>query len=119
MVTLGFGFKSYVGYRMRQRRQKDIQKENETYYSLLREALPAGQAREDAFNPVPSSAQVGTVPDQERISVQGGGPDPPLPDKSASSRSPDKQVRLHYIVNNYMMLSQNLNYSNLCLISKI
>ena len=37
MVTLGFGFKSYVGYRMKQRRQKEIQKENETYYSLLRE----------------------------------------------------------------------------------
>ena len=37
VVTLGFGFKSYVGYRMKQRRQKEIQKENETYYSLLRE----------------------------------------------------------------------------------
>ena len=36
-MTLGFGFKSYVGYRMKQRRQKEIQKENETYYSLLRE----------------------------------------------------------------------------------
>ena len=85
---------------------EDIQKENETYYSLLREALPAGQAREDAFNPVPSSAQAGTAPDQERISVQAGGPDPPLPDKSASSRSPDKQVSLHFIVN-IMVLSQN------------
>jgi len=54
VVTLGFGFKSYVGYRMRQRRQKEIQSENETYYSLLREALPPGQAREDSFNPHPS-----------------------------------------------------------------
>ena len=39
VVTLGFGFKSYVGYRMKQRRQKEIQKENETYYSLLREVI--------------------------------------------------------------------------------
>jgi len=54
VVTLGFGFKSYVGYRMRQRRQKEIQSENETYYSLLREALPPGQTREEAFNPHPS-----------------------------------------------------------------
>ena len=38
-MTLGFGFKSYVGYRMKQRRQKEIQKENETYYSLLREVI--------------------------------------------------------------------------------
>lgn len=53
VVTLGFGFKSYVGYRMRQRRQKEVQKENEYYYQFLREALPPG-VREDAFNPHPS-----------------------------------------------------------------
>ena len=53
VVTLGFGFKSYVGYRMRQRRQREVQKENEYYYQFLREALPPG-VREDAFNPHPS-----------------------------------------------------------------
>ena len=31
-----------------------FQKENETYFSLLRSALPPGPAREDAFNPQPS-----------------------------------------------------------------
>ncbi|KAJ1522174.1 hypothetical protein ONE63_002484 [Megalurothrips usitatus] len=40
VVTLGFGFKSYVGYRMRQRKQKDVAKENEFYMQLLRQALP-------------------------------------------------------------------------------
>jgi len=93
VVTLGFGFKSYVGYRMRQRRQKEIQKENETYYSLLREALPPGPAREEAFNPSPKPAL------EERISA-------PLPSAGGaitclnqegnlgekSSRSPDKQL---------------------------
>ena len=69
VVTLGFGFKSYVGYRIKQRRQKEIQKENETYYSLLREALPPGPAREDAFNPQPSP-KPGL---EDRISVNGGG----------------------------------------------
>merc|ERR1719233_1243064 len=101
VVTLGFGFKSYVGYRMRQRRQKEIQKENETYYSLLREALPPGSAREDAFNPHPSPKPGA----EERISngcaAGGGGAGGAgvlavtggvevVPEKS--SRSPDKQI---------------------------
>lgn len=43
MVTFGFGFKSYVGYRMRQRRQKEVAKENEFYMQLLQQALPAQQ----------------------------------------------------------------------------
>ncbi|XP_049831279.1 macoilin [Schistocerca gregaria] len=43
VVTLGFGFKSYVGYRMRQRKQKEVAKENEFYMQLLRQALPLEQ----------------------------------------------------------------------------
>ena len=54
VVTLGFGFKTYVGYRMRQRRQKEVQKVNEYYYDFLREGLPPGPIREEAFNPHPS-----------------------------------------------------------------
>ena len=81
---------------MRQRRQKEIQKENETYYSLLREALPLGSAREDAFNPHPSPKPGA----EERISngctasgsgilaVTGGVE--AVPDKN--NRSPDKQI---------------------------
>ncbi|XP_055944736.1 macoilin-1-like isoform X1 [Argiope bruennichi] len=41
VVTLGFGFKSYVGYRMRLRKQKEVAKENEFYMQLLQQALPA------------------------------------------------------------------------------
>ncbi|GIX66536.1 hypothetical protein CEXT_19901 [Caerostris extrusa] len=41
VVTLGFGFKSYVGYRMRLRKQKEVAKENEFYFQLLQQALPA------------------------------------------------------------------------------
>lgn len=40
VVTLGFGFKSYVGFRIRQRKQKDVAKENDFYFQLLQEALP-------------------------------------------------------------------------------
>jgi len=89
VVTLGFGFKSYVGYRMRQRRQKEIQKENETYYSLLRSALPEGPARKGAFNPEPSP-KPGSEDSRISngvISALGGGE---ADDKANSS--PDKQL---------------------------
>lgn len=43
-MTLGFGFKSYVGYRMRQRRQREVSKENEFYMQLLQQALPQGES---------------------------------------------------------------------------
>lgn len=43
MVTLGFGFKSYVSYKMRVRKQKEVQKENEFYMQLLQQALPPEQ----------------------------------------------------------------------------
>jgi len=94
VVTLGFGFKSYVGYRMKQRRQKEIQKENETYYSLLREALPPGPARDDAFNPHPSP-KPGSLDDQSRISVKDGVVLPLASGDNLNekcNRSPDKQV---------------------------
>ncbi|QQP50771.1 Macoilinlike [Caligus rogercresseyi] len=54
VVTLSFGIKSYVGYRIRVRRQKEVHKENEVYYEFCREALPTGSIRQDAFNPHPS-----------------------------------------------------------------
>ncbi|XP_018324544.1 macoilin [Agrilus planipennis] len=44
VVTLGFGFKSYIGYRMRQRKQRDVAKENEFYQQLLLQALPIDSA---------------------------------------------------------------------------
>ena len=43
VVTLGFGFKSYVSYKMRLRKQREVQKENEFYMQLLQQALPPEQ----------------------------------------------------------------------------
>lgn len=40
VVTLGFGFKSYISYRIRQRKQREVAKENEFYMQLLQKALP-------------------------------------------------------------------------------
>lgn len=44
VVTLGFGFKSYIGFRMRQKKQKDVAKENEFYQQLMQQALPVEAA---------------------------------------------------------------------------
>lgn len=43
IITLGFGFKSYMGYRLLQRKQKDVAKDNKFCFQLLQQALPAEQ----------------------------------------------------------------------------
>lgn len=47
VVTLGFGFKSYISYRIRQRKQREIAKENEFYMELLDKALPPQERDEE------------------------------------------------------------------------
>ncbi|XP_016915573.1 macoilin-1 isoform X5 [Apis cerana] len=63
VVTLGFGFKSYIGYRMRQRKQKDVAKENEFYLQLLQQALPLEQQTSTTIQPiqVPSQSHITTL----------------------------------------------------------
>ncbi|CAK1550364.1 unnamed protein product [Leptosia nina] len=39
-MTFGFGLKSYLNQRLRQRRQRQVRAENEFYFQLLRDALP-------------------------------------------------------------------------------
>ncbi|XP_035898731.1 macoilin [Anopheles stephensi] len=64
VVTLGFGFKSYVGYRIRQRKQREVAKDNDFYMQLLQEALPKEESK--ALEPLPdgneSAAQKDLVP---------------------------------------------------------
>lgn len=59
VVTLGFGFKSYVSYKMRLRKQKEVQKENEFYMQLLQQALPPEQ---QMLQRQEREAEEGTVP---------------------------------------------------------
>lgn len=56
VVTLGFGFKSYVGYRMRRRRQRDVSKENEFYLQLMQQALPEAPQQEQTSSIANGSA---------------------------------------------------------------
>lgn len=59
VVSLGFGFKSYVGYRMRQRKQRDVAKENEFYSQLLQQALPVESCSSSANSlPVTNSTSI-------------------------------------------------------------
>lgn len=79
VITLGFGFKSYIGYRIRQRKQKEIAKENEFYMQLLQQALPqqeVDKAQELIVEP-PSVVSNGNVPqckpDQNHHKVNANG----------------------------------------------
>lgn len=56
VVTLGFGFKSYIGFRMRQKKQKDVAKENEFYMQLLQQALPVETPQNSATTQTEPSA---------------------------------------------------------------
>lgn len=78
VVTLGFGFKSYIGYRIRQRKQKEIAKENEFYMQLLQQALP----QEDVVKsqepveaaPITSNGNISQCkPDQNNPKVNSNG----------------------------------------------
>ncbi|KAI1294976.1 Macoilin [Halotydeus destructor] len=64
VVTLGFGFKSYVSYRMRLRKQKEIAKENSFYVELLEQALP----QQEAVAPLPA------CPSSEPVSTSSSSP---------------------------------------------
>lgn len=94
VVTLGFGFKSYVGYRMRkvnlnsiffiklitiqrcnffffsnlciQRKQKDVSKENEFYLQLLLQALPLEQQHHNQTYKSKSTLQFKSSPEKSQ-----------------------------------------------------
>ncbi|XP_076445159.1 macoilin-like [Babylonia areolata] len=71
VVTLGFGFKSYVSYRLRLRRQKVVQKENEFYMQILQQALPPEMQYSDKPKALP--------PKSEEEVISNGVPGKKLP----------------------------------------
>ncbi|XP_061672323.1 macoilin-1 isoform X1 [Syngnathoides biaculeatus] len=75
VVTLGFGFKSYVSYKMRLRKQKDVQKENEFYMELLQQALPPEQQMLQRQEREAEEASVKGISETEPSNgSQNGGP---------------------------------------------
>ncbi|KAF5270649.1 hypothetical protein FQA39_LY01387 [Lamprigera yunnana] len=76
VVTLGFGFKSYIGYRMRQRKQRDVAKENEFYQQLLLQALPLdvnSQTENQSTAIVPATQIQNNIKIQPRQSQEKNG----------------------------------------------
>lgn len=61
VVTLGFGFKSYVGFRMRQKKQRDVAKENEFYLQLMQQALPAEAVHAEMQQPAVQAPAAATA----------------------------------------------------------
>lgn len=57
VVTLGFGLKSYISYRLRLRRQKVVQKENEFYMQILQQALPLEMQYSDKPKALPPKSE--------------------------------------------------------------
>ncbi|XP_076155411.1 macoilin-2 [Alosa pseudoharengus] len=76
VVTLGFGFKSYVSYKMRVRKQKEVQKENEFYMQLLQQALPPEQQllQRQEREAEEAAAAKGMSEDSQTPVSQNGGP---------------------------------------------
>ncbi|XP_024113620.1 macoilin-1 [Oryzias melastigma] len=83
VVTLGFGFKSYVSYKMRLRKQKEVQKENDFYMQLLQQALPPEQQMLQRQEREAEEAAVakGSSEVEPTVVSQNGGP----PGKKSSS----------------------------------
>ncbi|KXJ17085.1 macoilin isoform X2 [Exaiptasia diaphana] len=67
VVTLGYGVKSYVGYKMRQRKMTQVSKENEFYMELINLALPSDPGNSTESNQEKSSRAIcnGKVNDSE------------------------------------------------------
>ncbi|XP_076235922.1 macoilin-1 isoform X4 [Calliopsis andreniformis] len=121
VVTLGFGFKSYIGYRMRQRKQKDVAKENEFYLQLLQQALPLEQQTSSVqqIQQVQSQAHV-TASLEQHVKTQSNKLNPqynPSPEKSrgrSSNNSAEVGIQngsLH-IGTQITMQSQNVTTKN-------
>ncbi|XP_001604294.1 macoilin-1 isoform X2 [Nasonia vitripennis] len=115
VVTLGFGFKSYVGYRMRQRKQKDVAKENEFYLQLLQQALPAEQQAanlQQQIQPhVQLQAQISTISVEQNSKSQPHRPSPqynPSPEKSRGigNASVDPSIQNGGVHSNSQLSSQ-------------
>ncbi|XP_034051316.1 macoilin-2 isoform X2 [Thalassophryne amazonica] len=85
VVTLGFGFKSYVSYKMRLRKQKEVQKENEFYMQLLQQALPPEQQmlqrqEREAEEAAKGISEVDTIPVSQNGAPAGKKVSSPLPE---------------------------------------
>lgn len=112
VVTLGFGFKSYVGYRIRQRKQREVAKENEFYMQLLQQALP--QLDESKTSTLPKqqedSSASGVIEHSSDSTKEQNFAS--LSITSSVSSSPLQQSTTNAVHNSYNKSAQNNNASH-------
>ncbi|CAB0030960.1 unnamed protein product [Trichogramma brassicae] len=116
VVTLGFGFKSYVGYRMRQRKQRDVAKENEFYLQLLQQALPVEQQPANLPPQIPPShvqiqTQVSTTVVEQNSKSQ--------PQRQSVQYNPSPEKGRGRVLNNVETNLQNGAHNNIQITSHI
>ncbi|KAL3204434.1 hypothetical protein MRX96_011450 [Rhipicephalus microplus] len=75
MVTMSFCVKSYIGYRMRLRKQKEVAKENDFYLQLLQQALPPEPPSITSSSSDKSLCKMGeeSPPGQQRVPGESQG----------------------------------------------
>ncbi|XP_076466797.1 macoilin-like [Babylonia areolata] len=90
VVTLGFGFKSYISYRLRLRRQKVVQKENEFYMQILQQALPPEMQYSDKPKALPPKSEEEVISNgvPGKKAAKGGEEEKEKETKKSSSSPP-------------------------------
>ncbi|CAH1800232.1 unnamed protein product [Owenia fusiformis] len=75
VVTLGFGFKSYISYKMRLRKQKDVQRDNDFYYMVLQQALPPElqQLNTEKQKAVTNTEEIALTPKDKEEEISSNG----------------------------------------------
>lgn len=130
VVTLGFGFKSYIGYRIRQRKQKEIAKENEFYMQLLHQALPQEDVdkSQEQIEPtaITSNGNVSQCKTEPKVNGNGSVETASVKHHNYKKNTDKENGFLHNVENNHQDLipnntvltkpgskANNLNFNNL------
>ncbi|KAL3881423.1 hypothetical protein ACJMK2_027867 [Sinanodonta woodiana] len=92
VVTLGFGFKTYVSYKLRLRKQKDVQKENDFYFHLVQQALPPELQHSEKQKALMSKAEEEVISNSTVPSKKSSSSKCPEEDNKDSKKSISKST---------------------------
>ncbi|XP_051880808.1 macoilin-like [Pristis pectinata] len=100
MVSLGFEFKSYIYYKIKLRKQKEVQKQNEFFIQLLQQALPSTEQLQPGQDGTPDKAFKGLslwsqYQQENRAIVIGKKYSLVLPELEFKERGKEKEVIKH------------------------
>ncbi|CAF3543477.1 unnamed protein product [Rotaria socialis] len=115
MVTLGFGFKTYLAYKWRLRKQRDVRKTNETYIQLINQALPVEIQQEAEKERL--SREKGTFSENydDLSQTNSDGTYPPSPSPSSTIVTNFSSTSLS---NNSTVNNSQTQSSSFCTVSK-